>query len=290
MPVCLVVCAVLLLIPRVYKHSPCNKQTGKLQPGNAEENRTTDYKSRLKMSVNAVLVSGAAYIGSIGSFLLGSFIPNLPDIPIGCVLPSKDETFRLWPNAQAILIALYGVHFFRRTFEVFFVHKYARSQTILDAVGAQVYYWGFAFWIGWSIRPDAGYENTLLPLFVIGVVIFCIGEIGNCAAHIQLRRLRSARLQEESGDAGTGMRGHIIPRGFLFTYVSCPHYTFELLTWLGFVLATWVISSILFFLATFITLMVYSRKNHQRYKTDFDGRQGRDLYPTERKALIPFIY
>ncbi|XP_072035089.1 very-long-chain enoyl-CoA reductase-like [Amphiura filiformis] len=287
MPVFVVFFAVLLMIPRVSKLCKLKKEGDtELNIRNAEEIRTRDLHT---MSVNAVLVSSAAYVGSLGAFLLGTFVPNLPDIPIGCILPSKNDSFREWKNAQSILIALYGLHFCRRTFEVFFVHKYARSQTVLDAVGAQVYYWAFAFWIGWSIRPDAGYENTYLTLFIIGVIMFCLGEIGNCAAHLQLRKLRSSRLQTESGDS-IGTRGHVIPRGVLFSYVSCPHYSFEILTWLGFLLATWVIASIIFFLATSITLLVYSTKHHQRYKNDFDGEHGRELYPPQRKALIPFIY
>ena len=288
MPVFVVVFALLLLIPRFYKRCKQRRKEPDidLNVGISDENRTRDYT---KMSVNAIAVSSIAYIGSLGAFLLGSFVPNLPGIPIGNVLPSHQEKWRTWTDAQSILIILYGLHFLRRTFEVFFVHKYVRRQTVLDAIGAQIYYWAFAFWIGWSIRPDTGYVNTYLTLFIIGCIIFLIGEMGNCAAHWQLRKLRSAQLQTESGDS-IGTRGHIIPKGVLFSYVSCPHYSFEIITWLGFLLATWVLATMLFFLATFITLLIYSRKHHQRYKDEFDGEHGRELYPTRRRALIPFVW
>lgn len=39
--------------------------------------------------------------------------------------------------------------------------------------------------------------------------------------------------------AGTTLR--VIPRGFLFERVSCPHYSFEICSWIGFALVaqTW---------------------------------------------------
>ena len=285
-----IVFVLVLAIPHLRRRFRCSKTTEAKLPvystGVPNEIRTSDRHRRNSSmtGVNAVLVSAAAYIGSIASFLLASFIPQMPNVPIGCLLPSNNESFRTWSSSQAILIALFGFHFTRRAFEVFFVHKYQRSQTVLDSVGAQMYYWGFSFWIGWSIRPDAGFENTYLPLFVIGATLFCIGETGNCIAHVQLRILRNPHPDSEEPV------GHVIPRNVIFTLVSCPHYTFELVTWLGFVLATWVIASMTFLLATFITLMVYSRRNHQRYLREFDGLEGRELYPTRRKALIPFIY
>ena len=29
---------------------------------------------------------------------------------------------------------------------------------------------------------------------------------------------------------------------------------------------------------------------HKKYKKEFDGKEGRPLYPENRKALIPFIF
>ncbi|XP_038067345.1 very-long-chain enoyl-CoA reductase-like [Patiria miniata] len=241
---------------------------------------------------NAVVVNSGFYIGTIVSFLLASLVPGLPKLPfpvIGCMVTANSGSFGRWqPGGQVILMVLYVGHFIRRTAEVLFVHRYKRKMPLGETLGAPVYYWTFGFWAGWALRPDLGYINTHVALFVAGAIIFIAGEVGNCAAHIQLRRLRGGDRKREGQQAPPS--GHVIPRGVLFSLVSCPHYTSEIISWVGFFLATWTLNGALFLLATVITLIFYSTKHHRRYKEEFDGRDGRELYPTCRKALIPFIF
>ncbi|XP_033646253.1 very-long-chain enoyl-CoA reductase-like [Asterias rubens] len=239
---------------------------------------------------NAVSTNSTFYIGTVVSFIIASFVPGLSRLPfpvIGCMINDISTWFGHWDSAHVILVVLYSGHFVRRTLEVFLVHRYKRKMPLGETLGAPVYYWCFGFWAGWSLRPDLGYINTYLPLYLIGCATFLVGEVGNCVAHIQLRQLRHVK-QDNTHEAPPS--GHAIPRGLLFSLVSCPHYTFEIVTWTGFFLATWTLNGALFLAATLITLVVYSRKHHHRYKDEFNGRDGRELYPENRKALIPFLF
>lgn len=50
--------------------------------------------------------------------------------------------------------------------------------------------------------------------------------IGNLYHHMLLRNLRSQTRQG-------GVKQYYVPRGGLFEFVACPHYLFEILTFLG---------------------------------------------------------
>ena len=183
-------------------------------------------------------------------------------------------------------MGLWSLHFLRRTIEVLFVHDYRRRMSIIESIVAHIYYWFFAFWIGISVRHDNGYRQTFLALVVAGSVIFMLGEFGNGLCHLKLRKFR----REKREDSFSNESHHVLPRGCLFELVSCPHYLCEILSWLGFFLTSWVLPAAIFLLATLITLITYSYKKHRAYQQEFDGLAGKELYPRNRRALIPFIF
>ena len=53
-----------------------------------------------------------------------------------------------------------------------------------------------------------------------------------------------------------------IPRGFLFDLVSCPNYTFEVASWIGFSIMTMIHFSWLFTLLGFIQMAEWANKNN----------------------------
>ena len=116
--------------------------------------------------------------------------------------------------------------------------------------------------------------------------MFLIGEAGNCFCHLKLRAFRK---EKRAGWLSPNSQ-HVLPHGFLFDCISCPHYSCEILSWLGFFLASWTLPAALFLLATIITLFVYAHKKHKAYQQEFDGLAGRELYPRNRKVLIPFVF
>lgn len=173
---------------------------------------------------------------------------------------------------------LWSAHFLRRTLESAYVHRYGpRNVSWADALQEYAYYWGFAVWIAWaSTRPGHGLSELAA---LGGVPLFLVGELGNFKAHQLLRGLRPE-----------GTQARPIPRGFLFELVSCPHYFFEVVSWLGFALATGLLGSWAFFALGAAILAGWARARHQAYLKAFDGQQGRELYPAHRKAILPFVY
>lgn len=236
-----------------------------------------------------VVVNSATYIGTLAVFLLAVKVPgiSLTHFPAtGSLLVSNNKKFSTNQDWEYLFIGLWSVHFLRRTVEVLFVHDYRRRMPLIESIGAPVYYWFFAFWTGVALRHDNGYKQTFLPLIVVGSIIFFLGEFGNSYCHFKLKAFRKERRQQSFSEKSQ----HVIPHGFLFEFVSCPHYLCEIVSWIGFFIATWTLPSALFLLATILTLVTYSYKKHKAYQEEFNGTAGKDLYPKNRKALIPFIF
>lgn len=238
---------------------------------------------------NPVLVNSATYIGTLAVFLVAMKVPGISVqyFPAtGCLLVSNDATLAENQDLEYLFVGLWSLHFLRRTIEVLFVHDYRRKMPCVESIGAPIYYWFFAFWNGIALRHDNGYRQTFIALIAVGSAMFLLGEFGNCYCHLKLRAFRK---EKRAGSLSHNSQ-HVIPRGCLFECVSCPHYLCEILSWLGFFLATWILPAALFLLATVITLVTYSYKKHKAYQQEFDGLAGRELYPKNRKALIPFIF
>ncbi|XP_078618385.1 very-long-chain enoyl-CoA reductase-like [Branchiostoma floridae x Branchiostoma japonicum] len=255
----------------------------------ASETKSSESPPQATACFSPVLVSSVAYLGSIVFYLLAFYLREFPKVPfpaVGCLLAS-DGDFGEWTSAGYVLMALWCFHYMRRFVEVLFVHEYKRKMGFVECFGAQIYYWVFGFWVGLSLRPDMGYINTYLPLFIVGSLLFFVGEVGNGVSHLQLRSLRSNKNNHLLYQTKSQ---HVVPRGLMFELVSCPHYLFEIISWIGFSLATWALSVIAFLAASVLTLCIYSYQKHKAYRAEFDGAEGRELYPPNRKALIPFVF
>ncbi|HEY0466701.1 MAG TPA: hypothetical protein VGC79_20985 [Polyangiaceae bacterium] len=175
--------------------------------------------------------------------------------------------------------ALWSMHFVRRTWESAFVHRYSKPQIgPADYLTEYAYYWGFGAWIAWSATARPG-SASLSPLLVLGLVLFVLAEVGNAHAHRVLRDLRAP-----------GGRERQIPGGLLFRRLSCPHYSFEIVSWVGFNLVTQTWAGLGFMLVGAGILGAWAHARHVAYRKEFDGRDGRQRYPSERRALIPFLF
>lgn len=204
----------------------------------------------------------------------------------GFVLPSvvsyrSSLALSLWPSHTKLICCMWMLHYARRFYEVLLVHKRSPPSnvaTYVEVVLGSVYYSGFASLIAWSLSPNL----PSLPLGSMGVCIpalfFAIGEIGNFFHH----RLLAGLKRPAAG-------GYAMPSGFLFDYVSCPHYFFETLSWASFAFCCMTGSSFLFAAASFQAMNALARDKHDFYLRQFDGKEGRPLYPS-RKRMIPFIY
>ena len=122
---------------------------------------------------------------------------------------------------------------------------------------------------------SGGYTNEWLvsPQFIVGLLLFLTGFIINRRAdHI----LRNLRKQDESG--------YRIPYGGLYRWISCPNYFGEIITWVGWAVATWSLPGLAFAVWTIANLAPRARAHHIWYREHFSD------YPTERKALMPGVW
>jgi 3-oxo-5-alpha-steroid 4-dehydrogenase 1 len=108
--------------------------------------------------------------------------------------------------------------------------------------------------------------------FIAGIVIFLSGFLINKSADEKLRRLREKNRE-----------GYVLPEGWLFTYISCPHYFGEIIEWGGWAIMTWSLPGCAFFVFTFANLFPRAISSHQWYRKTFPDT------PPGRKAIIPFI-
>ena len=175
--------------------------------------------------------------------------------------------------------SMWCFHFARRAAESAWVHRYGKASVPMsDVVTEYIYYWGFAACNALSLTSTS-YRAPSAWLVVLGSAVFVLAELGNAKAHRMLRALRPA-----------GSKVRRIPRGFLFESVSSPHYLFEILSWVGFALVTETWAARAFLVVGAGILGAWAHARHAAYRKDFDGREGRELYPASRRALIPGLF
>lgn len=127
---------------------------------------------------------------------------------------------------------------------------------------------------GFGVLHLVNYDNSWLLSwqFISGLLIFFAGLAINKTADEKLKLLRK-------GNPGA----YVIPDGWLFDYISCPHYFGEIIEWAGWAVMTWSLPGLTFFIFTFANLFPRAVASHKWYKSRFPG------YPAGRKAVIPFL-
>ena len=127
------------------------------------------------------------------------------------------------------------------------------------------------YWFG--VLSDGYPDNWITdPRFIAGVLVFITGFVINQYHDKLLLALR----KNSNGE-------YKIPYGGLFRYVSCPNFLGEIIEWGGFALMTWCLPSFSFYLWTFVNLVPRAIDHHKWYRERFPD------YPTDRKAVIPFL-
>ncbi|KAL2334923.1 hypothetical protein Fmac_016136 [Flemingia macrophylla] len=124
-------------------------------------------------------------------------------------------SFWIFPHEgfrSSFLQAAVTLHFFKRVFEVLFIHKY--SGGILDtAIPITMSCFISTATMIYSQHLTKGLEEPPINLLYPGIVLFVVGIIGNFYHHYLLSKLR-----------GKGEKEYKIPKGGLFDLVICPHY------------------------------------------------------------------
>ena len=182
--------------------------------------------------------------------------------------PSKGAT-------QIVFVTLWLLHYVHRTFYYPF-RQSGRNKPypLLIVLMAVVFNLLNGFINGYGVFHLYDYSARWLLSwqFISGLVLFICGYSINKTSDEKLSMLRSHNQQ-----------GYVIPDGWLFRYISCPHYFGEIIEWGGWAVMTWSLPGLSFFIFTFANLFPRAIASHRWYKTNFPD------YPKERKAVIPFM-
>ena len=172
-------------------------------------------------------------------------------------------------------IALWLAHYIYRTF-IYSFRQSGRNKPYPLAVVSMAFLFNIlnGFINGYGHFHLLSYSASWLmsPKFIIGSVIFITGFIINKMADEKLRMMRS-----NSPDA------YVVPKGWLFNYISSPHYFGEIIEWTGWAVLTWSVPGLAFAVFTFANLFPRAVASHRWYKQNFPD------YPRNRKAVIPFV-
>ncbi|MBL7062133.1 MAG: DUF1295 domain-containing protein [Dehalococcoidia bacterium] len=176
-----------------------------------------------------------------------------------------------------VFLVLWEAHYIQRAFIYPFSRRTGVSNMSLVVVSLGILFNAANAYLNgrYVFTFSGGYTNEWLasPQFIGGLVLFLTGFIINRRAdHI----LRNLRKPDESG--------YKIPYGGLYRWISCPNYFGEIITWIGWAVATWSLPGLAFAVWTIANLVPRARAHHIWYREHFSD------YPTERKALMPGVW
>ncbi len=179
-------------------------------------------------------------------------------------------------SIQIILLGLWCLHYFHRSFIWPFRAKISNKSIpisivllaiIFNLVNGSIQ----GLWIfNYSNYSSAWITSTE---FITGFLIFIFGIFLNIHSDNVLLNLRKVKEKDYS-----------VPQGFFFKKVSCPNYLGEIIEWLGWAIMTWSFAGLIFFIWTAANLIPRAYSNHKWYKIQFQD------YPSERKAIIPYLF
>ncbi|XP_072347305.1 very-long-chain enoyl-CoA reductase isoform X1 [Scyliorhinus torazame] len=174
----------------------------------------------------------------------------------------------------------HSFHYIKRLMETLFIHRFSHGTMPFRNIFKNcTYYWGFAAWLAYHINhplytpPAYGDKQVKIAL---AIFLFC--QIGNFSIHVALRNLRPPGSKARRIPFPTKN-----PFTWLFVLVSCPNYTYEVGSWIGFTVMTQCLPVALFTLVGFIQMAIWANWKHRSYLKDF-----RD-YPPLRTPIIPFF-
>lgn len=183
-------------------------------------------------------------------------------------------------SRQLAPFTLVNLHYVKRLYESLFVHRFSHAvMPLRGCVRNCAYYWLVGgWWLARTIYNDAFttattmHNGTLSTQDWVLIGVWTVAQVGNLAAHYRLRWLRPP-----------GSRIRAIPHGFPFYLVSCPNYTFEVISWIAFATLVRLPSAYLFATMGAIQMWLWARKKHAAYLEDFAD------YPKNRTPMIPFL-
>uniref|UniRef100_A0A674IQX8 3-oxo-5-alpha-steroid 4-dehydrogenase C-terminal domain-containing protein n=2 Tax=Terrapene triunguis TaxID=2587831 RepID=A0A674IQX8_9SAUR len=174
----------------------------------------------------------------------------------------------------------HSFHYIKRLIETIFVHRFSHGTMPLRSIIKNCfYYWGFAAWLAYYINhPLYTPPCKYIFLYCIVCCFFQICEAGNFSIHVALSDLRRDGSKIRKIPYPTKN-----PFTWLFFFVTCPNYTYEVGAWISFTIMTQCVPVGLFTFLCFIQMTVWAKDKHYTYVREFKD------YPSLRMPIIPFL-
>jgi len=249
------------------------KDTQKLSELNVDKTGKIYFKD-LGPQIGWSTVFMAEYAGPLVIYLLFYLRPS---IIYGSSASSKPIHL-----AAHLGAACWTFHYAKRILETLFVHRFSHStMPVFNLFKNCGYYWGFTAAVSYFVN----HPKYTPPLFgsaqiYLGLAIFLLNELGNLSIHLLLRDLRPAGSTERRIPYPNKSN----PFTNLFHLVSCPNYTYEIGSWIGFTLMTQTLTALFFTIAGAVQMTIWAKQKHRAYKKEFAEK-----YPKRRKSIIPFL-
>ena len=175
---------------------------------------------------------------------------------------------------QLIFLFFWLLHYVHRTFIYSFTQSGKdKAYPVILVLMAFIFNCLNGFANGYGIFHLYVYEISYLLSwqFLTGILLFITGFTINKISDEKLRRFRKDSPSE-----------YVLPHGWLFEYISNPHYFGEIIEWTGWAVMTWSLPGLAFAIFTIANLYPRALASHRWYRQNFPD------YPGRRKAIIPF--
>jgi len=183
----------------------------------------------------------------------------------------NDHTFWEYSN-----MALFVIHFAKRCLEVLFLHKYSGRINYIAVILITIMYSniGLLFANLHGSSENGSIDNNYV---YIGIILFSVGQFFNFYHH---KILADLRLQKDNSNS----LEYKIPSKGLFSKVVCPHYFFELVSWLGIAVCSTYVDAYFVF---YIMVCYLSGRSHRTREWYYENVPE---YPKNRNRIIPYIW
>jgi steroid 5-alpha reductase family enzyme len=178
--------------------------------------------------------------------------------------------------SQAIPAAMYGGHYAYRSLVYPFRQRSKRGMPIVPLALGVLFNVANGSVNAYALTTFANHLDAAWiyePRLWIGTALFSVGLGINLHSDAVLRRLRRPNDSE-----------YAVPNAGLHRWVAAPNYFGELVEWLGFALAAWTLPAWGFLFFTAANLVPRARSHLDWYRDHFED------YPSDRRALIPFVW
>lgn len=232
----------------------------------------TDGKLYLRDLGPQISWKGVFLVEYAGPLIIYLWIYQRPWIFYGDVSTSGMDT------TVHVAAICWSIHYAKRLLETLFVHRFSHATMPLRNLFKNCsYYWLFTAYVAYHVNHPL-FTSPCALRFLVGLAMFGLCELGNLSIHLALKNLRPAGSTVRKIPQPTSN-----PFTQLFNLVSCPNYTYEIGSWIGFTIMTSCLPAALFTFAGAYQMAMWALGKQKAYKKEFPN------YPKSRKAIFPFV-